>query len=168
MSSTSTLKLPIRTVPVVCLDENPVQLIGETRTPVPARPGQPWRFDYEYRRNGTANLSLLLDAHQGWRKVKVTERRTAADFAACMRDPGDLHFPEAEKIRVVLDNLSTHTLAALYTALPAENARRIRRGTKDRHAPTGCSRPQTPGTSWRKPTPNQVLQNNQSKESKSL
>ena len=125
--------------PVVRLDESPVQLIGETRTPVPARPGQPRRFDYEYRRNGTANLSLLLDAHQGWRKVKVTERRTAADFAACMRDPGDLHFPEAEKIRVVLDNLSTHTPAALYTALPAQDARRILRRIEFHQTPKHAS-----------------------------
>ena len=112
---------------VVCLDESPVQLIGETRAPVPARPGQPRRFDHEYRRNGAANLFVFLDVHQGWRKVKVTERRTATDFAACMRDLSDMHIPEADRIRVVLDYLSTHTPAALYTAMPDEEARRILR-----------------------------------------
>ena len=113
--------------PVICFDESPTQLIGETRMPVPAKPGQRQRFDYEYRRNGTANLFVFLDSHRPWRKVKVTERRTAADFAACMRDLSDLHFPEAARIRVVLDNLSTHTPAALCNALPAQEARRILR-----------------------------------------
>ena len=125
--------------PVVCFDESPVQLIGETRTPVPARPGQPRRFDYEYRRNGTANLFVFLDAHQGWRTVKVTERRAATDFAACMRDLSDMHFPEADRIRVVLDNLSTHTPAALYTALPAEEARRILRRIEFHYTPKHAS-----------------------------
>ena len=101
--------------PVFCLDESPVQLIGETRAPVPARPGQRRRFDCEYRRNGTTNLFVFLDAHQGWRTVKVTERCTATDFAACMRDLSDILFPEADRIRVVLDNLSTHTPATLCT-----------------------------------------------------
>ena len=125
--------------PVVCFDESPVQLIGETRAPFPAKPGQPRRFDYEYRRNGTANLFVFLDAHQGWRKVKVTERRTAADFAACMRDLSDMHFPEADRIRVVLDNLSTHTPAALYNALPAEEARRIPRRIEFHYTPKHAS-----------------------------
>ena len=124
---------------VVCLDESPVQLIGETRAPVPARPGQPRRFDHEYRRNGAANLFVFLDAHQGWRKVKVTERRTATDFAACMRDLSVMHFPEADRIRVVLDNLSTHTPAALYTAMPAEEARRILRRIEFHYTPKHAS-----------------------------
>ena len=119
--------------PVVCFDESPVQLIGETLTPVPARPGQPRRFDHGCRRNGTANLFVALDAHRGWRRVKVTERRAATDFAACMRELSDDHFPEAEGIRVVLDNLSTHTTAALYNAPPAEEARRILRRIECRH-----------------------------------
>ena len=113
--------------PVICFDESPTQLIGEVRTPIPAGPGRRERFDFEYRRNGTANLFVFLDAHRPWRKVKVTERRAATDFAICMRELTDIHFPEAEQIRVVLDNLSTHSPAALYNAFPAAEARRILR-----------------------------------------
>ena len=111
--------------PVVCFDESPTQLIGEVREPIPASPGQLERFDCEYRRNGTANLFVFLDAHGPWRKVKVTDRRAAEDFAACMRDLVDIHYPKAEKIRVVMDNLSTHSAAALYQSFPAPEARRI-------------------------------------------
>jgi len=111
--------------PVVCFDESPTQLIGEVRQPIPPAPGQPERYDCEYRRNGTANLFVFLDAHRPWRHVKVTERRTARDFALCMRDLADTHYPEAELIRVVLDNLSTHTVGALYETFPAPEARRI-------------------------------------------
>ena len=102
--------------PVVCFDESPIQLIGEVRQPIPAEPGQLERYDYEYRRNGTVNLFVFLDVHRPWRKVKVTERRTAEDFAQCMRELVDVHYPEAERIRVVLDNLSTHSPGALYEA----------------------------------------------------
>src|SRR5215467_12796410 len=98
--------------PVVCFDESPIQLIGEVRQPIPAEPGQLERYDCEYRRNGTANLFVFLDAHQPWRTVKVTDSRTARDFAECMRDLVDLHYPMAELIRVVLDNLSTHSQGA--------------------------------------------------------
>lgn len=111
--------------PVVCFDESPTQLIGEVRQPIPAEPGQPLRYDYEYKRNGTANLFVFLDAHRSWRKVKVTERRTAHDFAQCMRDLVDIHYPQAQRIRLVLDNLSTHTPAALYRCMPPAEARRI-------------------------------------------
>jgi transposase len=79
--------------PVVCFDESPTQLIGEVREPIPAEPGQPERYDCEYRRNGTANLFVFLDAHKPWRHVKVTRQRTAQDFAACMRDLADIHYP---------------------------------------------------------------------------
>src|SRR6202022_3919879 len=95
--------------PVVCFDESPTQLIGEAREPIPAAPGQPERYDCEYRRNGTANLFVFLDAHKPWRHVKVTDQRTARDFANCMRDLVDTHYPDAAQIRVVMDNLSTHT-----------------------------------------------------------
>jgi len=111
--------------PVVCFDESPTQLIGEVREPIPAEPGQPERYDCEYRRNGTANLFVFLDAHRSWRHVKVTDHRTARDFAACMRDLADTHYPDADKIRVVLDNLSTHTAGALYETFPAPEAHRI-------------------------------------------
>ncbi len=113
--------------PVVCFDESPTQLIGEVRQSIPAAPGRLERYDCEYRRNGTANLVVVLDAHRSWRKVKVTDRRAASDFAHCMRDLVDIHYPDAERIRVVLDNLSTHSPAALYQTLPAPEARRILR-----------------------------------------
>src|ERR1700681_2629525 len=113
--------------PVVCFDESPVQLIGEVRQPIPAEPGQLERYDYEYRRNGTANLLIFLDVHRPWRKVKVTERRAAEDYARCMRDLVDIHYPDAEIIRVVQDNLSTHSAGALYQTFPPAEARRILR-----------------------------------------
>jgi len=111
--------------PVVCFDESPTQLIGEVREPIPAAPGQPERYDCEYRRNGTANLFVFLDAHQSWRHVKVTDHRTAADFAHCMRDLVDVHYAKADLVRVVLDNLSTHTAGALYETFPANEAHRV-------------------------------------------
>jgi transposase len=125
--------------PVVCFDESPTQLIGEVRQPIPATPGQRERYDCEYRRNGTANLFVFLDAHQPWRTVKVTERRTARDFAECMRDLVDLHYPKAELIRVVLDNLSTHSPGALYEAFPAPEARRILRRLEFHYTPKHAS-----------------------------
>jgi transposase len=111
--------------PVVCFDESPTQLIGEVREPIPAAPGQPERYDCEYRRNGTTNLFVFLDAHRSWRHVKVTDHRTAADFAHCMRDLVDVHYRRADLIRVVLDNLSTHTPGALYETFPAHEAHRV-------------------------------------------
>jgi transposase len=111
--------------PVVCFDETPTQLIGEVRTPLPAEPGKPRRYDYEYQRNGTANLFVFLDVHRPWRHVEVSDQRTAKDFAAQMRQLVDVHYPEAETIRVVLDNLSTHSPGALYEAFPPQEARRI-------------------------------------------
>lgn len=111
--------------PVVCFDETPTQLIGEVRTPLPAKPGKPRRYDYEYQRNGTANLFVFLDVHRPWRHVEVSDQRTAKDFAAQMRQLVDVHYPEAETIRVVLDNLSTHSPGALYEAFPPQEARRI-------------------------------------------
>lgn len=125
--------------PVICFDESPIQLIGEARQPMAAAPGRPKRIDYEYRRNGTANLFVAIDAHRPWRNVKLTERRTADDFALAMRNLVDLHFPTAEKIRVVLDNLSTHTPAALYAAFPAEEARRMLRRIEFHYTPKHAS-----------------------------
>jgi transposase len=113
--------------PLVCFDESPIQLIGEVRQPIPPEPGQIERYDCEYRRNGTANLFVFLDANRPWRKVKVTERRAAGDFALCMRELTDVYYPKAERIRVVLDNLSTHSAGALYQSFPADEARRILR-----------------------------------------
>jgi DDE superfamily endonuclease len=111
--------------PRVCVDERPYQVVGETRTPLPAAPGQPARYDYEYRRNGTANLFVHFSPDTGWRHVDVTARRTKHDFALQLQALVDEHFPTAEVIRVVLDNLNTHTPAALYEAFPPEEARRL-------------------------------------------
>ncbi|HEY3233109.1 MAG TPA: IS630 family transposase [Polyangiaceae bacterium] len=130
---------PNRRRPVVCFDETPTQLISEARTPIPARPGAVEKFDYEYRRNGTANLFVFVDAHRPWRHVKVTDQRTAIDFAECMRDLVDLHYPKAERIRVVLDNLSTHRAKNLYEAFPADEARRILRRLEFHYTPKHAS-----------------------------
>jgi transposase len=125
--------------PVVCFDESPVQLIGETREPVPAAPGQPARYDYEYKRNGTANLFVFIDAHRSWRKVKVTDQRTAIDFAHCMRELVDVHYVTADLIRVVMDNLSTHTAGALYEAFPAPEAHRLLKRLEFHYTPKHAS-----------------------------
>src|SRR5215210_827390 len=116
---------PDPTCPVVCLDESPVQLIGEMREPIAAAPGQIERVDYEYRRNGTVNLFVAVDAHRPWRKVSVTQKRTAQDYAERLRALVDVDYPGATCIRVVQDNLSTHTPGALYEAFPAPQAHRI-------------------------------------------
>ncbi len=125
--------------PVVCFDESPIQLIGETREPIAPKPGQPARIDYEYRRNGTANLFVFTDAHAPWRHVKVTDHRNSMDFAECMRELVDVHYPHAPIIRVVLDNLSTHRLAALYQAFSPGEARRIARRLELHHTPKHAS-----------------------------
>ncbi len=111
--------------PLVCLDETSKQLIAETRTGEPMRPGQPARHDYEYRRNGTANIFMLFAPLEGWRHVEVTDRRTAVDYAKILRDLSDVHFPMAEKILLVQDNLNTHTPASLYEAFEPAEARRL-------------------------------------------
>lgn len=125
--------------PVVCFDESPTQLIGEVRQPIAAEPGRVERYDYEYRRNGTVNLFVFLDAHRPWRRVKVTDRRTARDFAECMRDLVDIHYPQAARIRVVLDNLSTHSAGALYDTFPAPEARRLLRRLEFHYTPKHAS-----------------------------
>ncbi len=125
--------------PVVSFDESPTQLIGEVRKPIAAKPGQLERYDSEYRRNGTVNLFIILDIHRPWRRVKVTDHRTSVDFAHCMRELTDVDFPDADLIRIVLDNLSTHTPAALYEAFPAAEARRILRRLEFHYTPKHAS-----------------------------
>ena len=125
--------------PVVCFDESPTQLIGEIRQPIPAAPGQLERYDCEYRRNGTANLFVFLDVHRPWRKVKVTQRRSAEDYAHCMRELVDVLCPDADCIRVVQDNLSTHSAGALYRAFPPAEARRILRRLEFHYTPKHAS-----------------------------
>jgi len=111
--------------PMVCVDETSKQLIAETRVPIPAKPGRRARYDYEYERNGTANLFMMFAPLEGWRKVKVTDRHTALDYAQILKDLSDTHFPKATKIILVQDNLNTHKPASLYEAFPAEEARRL-------------------------------------------
>lgn len=125
--------------PVVSFDETPRQLIGEARVPVAAKPGKSARQDYEYVRNGTANVFMFVDAHRPWRHAKVTDRRANRDFAECMRDLVDEHYANADCIRVVLDNLSTHKPAALYEAFAPDEARRILRRLEFHYTPKHAS-----------------------------
>jgi hypothetical protein len=111
--------------PQVCFDESSKQLVGEVTPSTLPQPGQPAREDYEYVRNGTANLFMLSEPLQGWREVKVTDQRTKLDFAHVIRDLVDKHYPEAESIVLVMDNLNTHKPASLYEAFPPEEARRL-------------------------------------------
>ncbi len=111
--------------PVVCFDEKPCQLIAESRPSIPMKPGQLLKRDYEYERRGTANLFMFVQPLDGWRHVTVTEHRTKHDFAECMIDLATVHFPKAEKISIVMDNLNTHSPATLYEYLPPAEARRL-------------------------------------------
>jgi hypothetical protein len=121
--------------PVVCFDEVPVQLIGEKRAALPMRPGTPERLDYEYIRHGTCNGFVMVEPLRGWRHLSVTDHRANADFAAQMRWLVDDAFPHAMRIRVVLDNLSTHKPAALYETYPPAEARRILRKLEFHYTP---------------------------------
>lgn len=111
--------------PVVCFDEKSKQLIGEIATPIPAAPGRVEAHDYEYLRNGTANLFMFVEPLRGWRHVSVTSRRTKLDFAQQMKELVDVHYPDAVKITLVMDNLNTHKMSCLYEAFPPEVARRL-------------------------------------------
>ena len=111
--------------PLVCLDETSKQLLADRRAPIPMKPGHPARRDYEYERNGTANLFMMFAPLEGWRRVKVTDRRTAIDYAHALEDLSDRHFPNAKKIVLVQDNLNTHKPASLYEAFPPDKARRL-------------------------------------------
>jgi hypothetical protein len=111
--------------PLVCLDETSKQLVAESRSPMAVRPGSPTRVDYEYTRNGVANLFMMFAPLEGWRHVKVTDRRTAIDYAHVLRDLADVHFARAKTITLVQDNLNTHAAASLYEAFPAAEARRL-------------------------------------------
>ena len=111
--------------PVVCVDEGGKQLIGEVREPLPLRPGSPSKYDSVYERHGMANLFMAFEPLTGWRHVEVTERKTSVDFAKFLRLLSDIHYPKAEQIVLVCDNLSTHTPAALYEAFEPAEARRL-------------------------------------------
>jgi len=121
--------------PVVCFDETSTQLLSEPRPALPAKPGRPRRQDYEYRREGTRNLFLTCEPLRGWRHVAITQRRTQQDFAHQMRWLVDQAYPEAQVVRVVLDNLNTHRAASLYQAFPGPEARRIVKRLEFHHTP---------------------------------
>ena len=127
------------TRPRVCFDERPCQLLEDVQQPLPPKPGQLAREDYEYRRKGVCNLFVYVEPFTGWRHVEATERRTKKDFARCMQRLVDEFLPEAEVIRVVLDNLSTHKPSALYEVLPPEQARRILRKLEFHYTPKHAS-----------------------------
>lgn len=111
--------------PVVCLDETPYQLIGERLVPLPTKPGHPQRVDYEYERNGVVNLFVAFQPGAGWRHVYVRDHRCKADFAQVIKDWVDCQFPQVEEVRLVMDNLNTHTPALFYEVFPPEEARRL-------------------------------------------
>ena len=121
--------------PLICLDEASKQLVGEVIEPIPAEPGQPERYDYEYTRNGTANLFMISAPLLGWRAVHVTERRTAVDFAEVVRWLVEEVHEEAVKVVLVMANLNTHKIASLYEAFPPERARRIAERLEIHHTP---------------------------------
>lgn len=121
--------------PVVCMDEQPVQLIKETRQPLSCQPGSPTKYDYEYERNGTANNFLFTEPLAGWRKVSVRETKTRLDWAAEVKTLLDDDYPDAELVILVSDNLNTHTLGALYEAFPPAEAKRLADRLDFRHTP---------------------------------
>jgi hypothetical protein len=125
--------------PWVCFDEKPYQRLSHTREPLLMEPGKPLRIDYEYRREGTCNLFQIFDPHRAWRHIEVTERRTAVDFAQQMKWLVEEAYPKAEIIRVVLDQLNTHSLASLYEAFAPEEARRIARRLEFHYTPKHAS-----------------------------
>lgn len=121
--------------PVVCFDEKPVQLLEDRRESRPVRPKQPALRDYEYRRKGTANIFVMVEPLFGWRHLEVTGQRTKLDFAEQMKQLVDVHYPEAERIRLVMDNLNTHGPASLYAAFEPAEALRIRKRLEFHHTP---------------------------------
>jgi hypothetical protein len=121
--------------PRVCFDECPYQLISEVREVIAAEPGQVERHDYEYKREGSCNLFMFVCPERGWRHVKVTQRRTILDVAHCFKDLVDVHFVDAEVIRLVMDQLNTHTLSVLYEVFDPPEARRIARKLEIHHTP---------------------------------
>ena len=121
--------------PQVCLDETSRQLLGEVTPPVPVAPGRPAREDYEYERRGVCNLFLVCEPLAGWRDVMVSDRRTRIDWAHCIKDLLDVHYPDAERVVLVQDNLNTHTPASLYEAFPPAEAKRLADKLELHHTP---------------------------------
>ncbi len=121
--------------PQVCMDETSKQLVGETRQPIPAAPGRPRRCDYEYERHGVSNLFLFVEPLRGWRQVSVTNRRTMRDWAHAVKELVDVHYPAAERIVLVMDNLNIHGLGSLYETFPPDEAKRISRRLEIHYTP---------------------------------
>ncbi|MBT9161582.1 MAG: hypothetical protein DDT27_00112 [Dehalococcoidia bacterium] len=122
-------------IPLVCMDEQPVQLVKETRKPLPVEPGKPARVDYEYQRNGTANVFMFTEPLNGRRHVSIRERRTGIDWAYEIKDLLDVHYPEVQRIRLVCDNLNTHKIGSLYEAFPPDEARQLARRLEIHYTP---------------------------------
>jgi hypothetical protein len=120
--------------PVICFDESPKQLIAEVREPIPAEPGTPARYDTEYERKGVCDLMMICEPKRGFRYVSITDRRTKIEFAQCMKQIAEL-YPDADIIRVVLDNLNTHKVASFYEAFPPEQARSLARRLEFHYTP---------------------------------
>lgn len=121
--------------PVICMDEKPYQLLGETREPIPLKPGNPLRVDYEYKRNGTCSIFLFTEPMKGWRHVSAQERRTKVDWAHQVDNVLTNHYPDAKKVLLVSDNLNTHHISSLYEAFPPEKARALAKRIEMHHTP---------------------------------
>jgi hypothetical protein len=121
--------------PVVALDEKPVQLLGGTREPIACKPGEPAKQDYEYKRNGTANIFCAFEPLGNWRRLKVTQRRTKLDFAAFVKELADERYKDAQKIVLVMDNLNTHSPASFYDAFTPQEAKRLTEKLEIHHTP---------------------------------
>jgi hypothetical protein len=124
-----------KTFPVICMDEKPYQLLDETRAPIPMEPGKPERQDGEYIRNGTCSIFLFTEPLVGWRHTTVCERRTRIDWANQVRELLEIHYPDTPRIRLVMDNLNTHSISSLYEAFPPEVARRLAKRLVIHHTP---------------------------------
>ncbi len=124
-----------RLYPVVCMDEKPYQFLGETRDPIPMKPGKPERQDGEYVRNGTCSIFVFTEALAGWRHVAVRERRTRVDWANQVRELLDVYYPTAKRVRLVMDNLNTHTVASLYEAFAPDVARSLAKRLEIHYTP---------------------------------
>lgn len=122
-------------IPLICMDEQPIQLINEVRNPLPAGPNYVERYDYEYRRNGTANVFMFTEPLDGWRKVSIRQKKKKEDWATEIRELLEIDYPDAEKVILVCDNLNTHTIGALYTAFKPEDAFHLLKRLEIHHTP---------------------------------
>lgn len=128
--------LPYRkNIPLICMDEQPVQLIKEVQKPLPVEPGKPQRYDYHYERNGTTNNFMFTEPLGNWRKVNVRERKTSVDWAHEIKELLDIDYPKAEKVILVCDNLNTHKIASLYEAFEPGEARRLAKRLEIHYTP---------------------------------